>query len=84
MLVVPVVAATVAPRTVTPYFNEMIGRPCKPDDDLKGLWRLLLGTPFPACGMPEETDVAGNESAGSGRGENPGVELDAKTAAAGE
>jgi len=32
----------------------MIGRPCKPDADLKGLWRTLLGTPFPACGMPEE------------------------------
>ncbi len=36
----------------------MIGRPCKPDNDLKGLWRMLLGTPFPACGMPEDPATA--------------------------
>jgi len=33
----------------------MTGRPCKPDADFKRLWqRLLPGTPFPACGMPDE------------------------------
>ena len=32
----------------------MIGRPCKPDNDLKGLWRTMFGTPFPACGVAEE------------------------------
>jgi hypothetical protein len=35
----------------------MIGRPCKPDADLKGLWRMLLGTPFPACGISEDSDA---------------------------
>ena len=34
----------------------MIGRPCKPDNDLKGLWRTMFGTPFPACGMPERSE----------------------------
>ena len=34
----------------------MTGRPCKPGSDLHGLWRLLLpGTPFPACGGPENS-----------------------------
>jgi hypothetical protein len=37
----------------------MTGRPCKPGSDLHGLWRLLLpGTPFPACGVPEEADTS--------------------------
>jgi hypothetical protein len=37
----------------------MTGRRCKPDADLKRMWRLLLpGTPFPACGVPEETDAS--------------------------
>lgn len=35
----------------------MTGRPCKPDADLKGLWRTLLGTPFPACGIAEDADA---------------------------
>jgi hypothetical protein len=39
----------------------MASRPCKPDADLKGLWRTLLGVPFPACGMPEESDAATGE-----------------------
>jgi hypothetical protein len=34
----------------------MVGRPCNPDSDLKGLWRTLLGTPFPACGIAEDSD----------------------------
>jgi len=43
----------------------MASRPCKPDGDLKGLWRMLLGTPFPACGIPEDTGVAnGNAESG--------------------
>jgi hypothetical protein len=35
----------------------MTGRPCNPDSDLKGLWRTLLGTPFPACGISEDSDA---------------------------
>jgi hypothetical protein len=31
----------------------MASRPCKPDADLKHLWRTLLGTPFPACGVAD-------------------------------
>src|SRR5579863_5238366 len=34
----------------------MAERPCIPGEDLKGLWRALLpGTPFPACGVPQES-----------------------------
>jgi hypothetical protein len=58
----------------------MSGRPCKPDGDLKGLWRTLLGTPFPACGIAEDSTVggAGDESA---RGEKQSLDRGAKTAA---
>ncbi len=29
----------------------MANRPCKPDNDMKRLWRTLLpGTPLPTCG----------------------------------
>jgi hypothetical protein len=48
----------------------MASRPCKPDGDLKGLWRMLLGTPFPACGMAEETGVANGENAGVSPSDN--------------
>ncbi len=42
----------------------MTGRPCKPGEDVKGLWRLLLpGTPFPACGVAEEDDAAPSSGA---------------------
>jgi len=41
----------------------MASRPCKPDADLKGLWRTLLGTPFPACGVASDDASAGGESA---------------------
>jgi hypothetical protein len=37
----------------------MTHRPCKPDADLKWLWRTLLGsTPLPVCGTPEQADSA--------------------------
>lgn len=37
------------------HIRRMASRPCKPDADLKRLWRTLLpGTPFPACGSPED------------------------------
>jgi hypothetical protein len=42
----------------------MSGRPCKPDADLKGLWRMLLGTPFPACGVAEDAESDRNDGAG--------------------
>jgi hypothetical protein len=45
----------------------MANRPCKPDADLKRLWRLLLpGTSFPVCGMPEKSDAAAHDIADSG------------------
>jgi hypothetical protein len=41
----------------------MANRPCKPDADLKRLWRMLLpNTPFPACGVPENFDSAADRS----------------------
>jgi hypothetical protein len=41
----------------------MTNRPCKPDADLKWLWRTLLpGMPLPACGTPENSDAAGDKS----------------------
>jgi hypothetical protein len=40
----------------------MVNRPCKPDADLKWLWQLMLGTPFPACGTGENSDAAPGES----------------------
>jgi hypothetical protein len=36
------------------YIAVMIGRPCKPDPDMKWLWRTLLpGTPLPSCDSKE-------------------------------
>jgi hypothetical protein len=33
----------------------MIGRPCRPDEDVKWLWQTLLpNTPLPACGMADD------------------------------
>jgi hypothetical protein len=33
----------------------MANRPCKPDDDLKKLWRALMpGVALPACGTGED------------------------------
>ena len=58
----------------------MSGRPCKPDSDLRGLWRTLLGTPFPACGIVEDSE----ENAGraeSAFNADQGVEPDARIAA---
>jgi hypothetical protein len=49
----------------------MIGRPCKPDADLKGLWRTLLGTPFPACGMPEVAAEAAHDGDAERGGKSP-------------
>lgn len=35
--------------------SNMTGRPCKPDGDLKMLWRTLMpGTPMPACGTGDD------------------------------
>jgi hypothetical protein len=59
----------------------MIGRPCKPDNDLKGLWRTLLGTPFPACGVADSADAADGVEAS--RNENQSVEQDVKASAKG-
>jgi hypothetical protein len=43
--------------------KPMADRPCKPDADLKWLWRTLLGsTPLPVCGAPERANAAAIES----------------------
>jgi hypothetical protein len=65
-------------------FNCMADRPCKPDADLKGLWRMLLGTPFPACGMAEESEAAGGDRAASGSSEIHSAAQDAKGSAKGK
>ena len=37
----------------------MATRTCKPDAELKQLWKLLLpGTAMPACGVTEDADAA--------------------------
>jgi hypothetical protein len=42
----------------------MANRPCKPDADLKRLWRMFLpNVPFPACGAPEKFDSAADHVA---------------------
>jgi hypothetical protein len=41
------------------HIANMASRPCKPDADMKRLWRFLLpSTPFPACGVPEDSAAA--------------------------
>ncbi len=41
----------------------MANRPCKPGDDIKQIWQLLLpDTPFPACGAQEDNAVDARES----------------------
>jgi hypothetical protein len=44
----------------------------------------MFGTPFPACGMPEESEAAGGDRAASGSSESHGVAQDAKASAKGE
>ncbi|MGA8615816.1 MAG: hypothetical protein WB760_29865 [Xanthobacteraceae bacterium] len=45
----------------------MAGRPCNPGSDLKRLWQTLLpGTPFPQCGVPENSDAPVNDSLATG------------------
>jgi hypothetical protein len=47
------------PAALSSYIRAMANRPCKPDADLKRLWRMLLpNVPFPACGAPEKFDSA--------------------------
>jgi len=42
----------------------MAGRPCNPNTDLKRFWQTLLrGTPFPACGVPGNSDAAAGKCA---------------------
>jgi hypothetical protein len=61
----------------------MTGRPCNPDSDLKGLWRTLFGTPFPACGIAEDSDEQGGsveaEQGAKGSSE-PGAKVSASDA----
>lgn len=54
-------------RAVLRHIHAMADRPCKPDADLKWLWRTLLpGTPLPACGVPQESGTGAGERIGSG------------------
>jgi len=40
----------------------MTGRPCKPDDDFKRLWKTLMpGTPMPACGVAGDKEATAGE-----------------------
>jgi hypothetical protein len=51
--------APLAPPAWLRHIRVMTGRPCRPDADLKRMWRLLLpGTAFPACGVPDEADTS--------------------------
>jgi hypothetical protein len=58
----------------------MTGRPCKPDSDLKGLWRTLIGTPFPACGVAEDSGAPSDHDE-LAHSEGQSVKQNAKTAA---
>jgi len=41
----------------------MASRPCQPAADLKRIWQTLLpGTPFPACGTPDNAATAASET----------------------
>ena len=43
----------------------MANRPCKPDNDMKRLWRTLLpGMPLPACGVTDEAAVKADDRDG--------------------
>jgi hypothetical protein len=57
----------VAKLGVHAHIEVMASRPCKPDADLKGLWRVLLGTQFPVCGVPADDDADSGESAAAGQ-----------------
>jgi hypothetical protein len=63
----------VARRDIFGHIRPMAERTCKPDADLKRLWRMHLpGTPFPACGMSEDSSAAADDdirSVGSSRDE---------------
>jgi hypothetical protein len=59
----------------------MTGRPCNPDSDLKGLWRTLLGTPFPACGIAEDDDAVRGDVAKAEQHAKDGAEPSAKASA---
>jgi hypothetical protein len=42
----------------------MASRPCKPDADLKRIWRTILpDTPFPACGAPPQSETDADDAA---------------------
>lgn len=46
-------AAALAPCMARRHIDAMATRPCKPGEDLKGIWRLLLpDTPLPGCEAP--------------------------------
>jgi hypothetical protein len=64
------------------YIDAMASRPCKPDADLKRLWRTLLGTPFPACGMPEDFDATNGDGIELNEGSRNSAEPIAKARAA--
>jgi len=53
-----------APAGVLSYITVMADRPCRPDPDLKALWRMMLpGLSFPACGVPVDFGPTGDDAA---------------------
>src|SRR5579883_630327 len=49
---------SLALRLALRHSRAVTGRPCKPDDDMKRIWKLLLpDTPFPACGVSEGSEA---------------------------
>jgi hypothetical protein len=61
----------VAPSEILRHIAAMAERPCKPGEDLKRLWRTLLpDTPFPACGVPRDSDEIAGDAVGSAAPDN--------------
>jgi len=55
----------------------MPSRPCKPGEDVKALWRMLLpDTPFPACGAADG-EAAAAENGAERHPEPPATAADA-------
>jgi hypothetical protein len=52
----------------------MHNRPCKPNADLKLIWRTLMpGTPFPACGVEVDENSTARENAAPAKEPHDGI-----------
>ncbi len=53
----------------------MANRPCKPDADVKGIWRLLMpDTAFPACGTAQTAGSHAQQNAAPANETRPQAE----------